>query len=255
MSAAVPETAKRHNLIAGWPWDVTRIAEYEVLTRLKHCHSSPKITFYTYRSFRDIRTTNNVIFSDEVGNVVLVLPPRETRGSLLLGAIHRSAESVARLWFSCYLVNGPRSSDIHSWDRLNEKAHQHIHTCTDMHPDLLTQVHDLIPAEAGVMKRDMACLMVGVVEDPRRWWQVTQATEFFRYRQNQLKPPISLEDIRVPRSMRSAGKPPESHGKLGKPAIRDGRISKRHLKRVENRKERSLRRATEKALEKCTLGE
>ena len=49
----------------------------EVLTRLKHCHIGPRTTFYCYRSFRDIRTTNKVIFSNEVGNVVLVLPPRE----------------------------------------------------------------------------------------------------------------------------------------------------------------------------------
>ncbi|KHJ98572.1 zinc knuckle [Oesophagostomum dentatum] len=108
MAATVPREAKfRHDLIPGWPWDVTRIAEYgwkiserlewdvaekvlksdehtkiaviipAVLTRLKHCHTGPRTTFYYYRSFRDIRTTNNVIFSNEVGNVVLVLPPRE----------------------------------------------------------------------------------------------------------------------------------------------------------------------------------
>ncbi|KIH43465.1 hypothetical protein ANCDUO_26528 [Ancylostoma duodenale] len=92
----------------------------------------------------------------------------------------------------------------------------------------------------------MACLMVGIVEDPHRWWSWAQATEFYRYLRNQLRDMMTLEEIRMPKSAMKTGKPsgPES---LGKPALRDGRISKRHLKRVEKRKERSLRRATEKA--------
>ncbi|KHJ99638.1 hypothetical protein OESDEN_00355 [Oesophagostomum dentatum] len=43
---------------------------------------------------------------------------------------------------------------------MNEKARQHVQSCANIHPDLLAQIHDLIPAEAGVMKHGMACLMI-----------------------------------------------------------------------------------------------
>ncbi|KIH58474.1 hypothetical protein ANCDUO_11320 [Ancylostoma duodenale] len=284
MSAAVPREAKfHHSMIAGWPWDITCIAEYgwrisqelewsaaekvirsdehgrvaviipEVLTRLKHCLSGPKTTFYTYRSFRDIRTTNNILFSNEVGNVVLVLPPREPEDRYCWVQFVAAID----LWLTCgahvFVVNGPRSNEVNSWDRMNEKARQHLQSYFDTHPDLLPQLRDLVPAEPGVMKSGMACLMVGVVEDPLRWWPWPQATEFYRYLRSQLSSMVTLEEVRLPKSAQKTGKPSEARELPGKPAIRDGRVSKRHLKRVEKRKERSLRRATEKALDELGL--
>ncbi|KAL6726737.1 hypothetical protein Aduo_008677 [Ancylostoma duodenale] len=257
MSAAVPREAKfHHSMIAGWPWDITCIAEYgwrisqelewsaaekvirsdehgrvaviipEVLTRLKHCLSGPKTTFYTYRSFRDIRTTNNILFSNEVGNVVLVLPPREPEDRYCWVQFVAAID----LWLTCgahvFVVNGPRSNEIYC-------------------PSYVTWCRQ----KPGVMKSGMACLMVGVVEDPLRWWPWPQATEFYRYLRSQLSSMVTLEEVRLPKSAQKTGKPSEARELPGKPAIRDGRVSKRHLKRVEKRKERSLRRATEKALD------
>ncbi|KAL6737710.1 hypothetical protein Aduo_011329 [Ancylostoma duodenale] len=283
MTAMVPKEAKfRHSTITGWPWDVTRIAEYgwridqdlewytaekmvrsdehgrvavvipEVLTRLKHFLAGSKTIFYTYRSFKDIRTTNNLIFSNEVGNVVLVLPPREPEDRYCWVQFVAAVDLRLTCGAHVFVVNGPRSNEVNSWDRLNEKARQHLHTYLDTHPDLLPQLRDLVPAEPGVLRAGMACLMVGIVEDPHRWWSWAQATEFYRYLRNQLRDMVMLEEIRMPKSAMKTGKPsgPES---LGKPALRDGRISKRHLKRVEKRKERSLRRATEKALNSLDL--
>ncbi|KAL6724148.1 hypothetical protein Aduo_019063 [Ancylostoma duodenale] len=153
MTAMVPKGAKfRHSPIFGWPWDVTRIAEYgwrisqelewysaertvrsdehgrvamiipEVLTRLKHCLAGLKTTFYTYRSFKDIRTTNNLIFSKEVGNVILILPPREPEDRYCWVQFVAAID----LWLTCgahvFVVNGPRSGEINNWDRMNEKV-------------------------------------------------------------------------------------------------------------------------------------
>lgn len=46
-----------------------------VLRRLTHCLKGPKTTFFYYRAFKEIRRNNNVLFRDEVGNVVFLLPP------------------------------------------------------------------------------------------------------------------------------------------------------------------------------------
>ena len=125
---------------------------------------------------------------------------------------------------------------------MNENARKQIHGYADARPELLPQLHDFIPAEPGVMKVGMVCLMVGVVDDPRRWWNVTPATEFYKYLRNQLRPYVLLEEVKVPRSMQShlTAKPSGNRERPGQPTSRDGRISKRHLKRVEKKKERSL---------------
>ncbi|KAL6724147.1 hypothetical protein Aduo_019062 [Ancylostoma duodenale] len=93
-----------------------------------------------------------------------------------------------------------------------------------------------MPAEPGVMKAGMACLMVGVVEDPHRWWAWAQATEFYRYLKNQLSSMITLEEVRVPKTVQKTGKPSEARDLPGRPTIRDGRVSKRHLRRAEKKK-------------------
>ncbi|KAL6723814.1 hypothetical protein Aduo_018780 [Ancylostoma duodenale] len=287
MTAMVPLTARlRHNSLSGWPWDTTNIIEYgwnlgrrlewpevapavqkasehsrvvvvvpEVLHRLKHCHHGPKTEIFYYQSFKQIRTTNNVIFSDEVGNVVLVLPPREPEDRYswiqFVGALDLWLRCGAHVW----VVNGPRSIEDNSWNRMNQKAREHMVGYLDANPDFLPQLHDLVPAEAGVLKASMACLKVGVVKDPRKRWDAPQALEFYGYLRTQLADTLHLEEMKMPKSMRPTGQPSGRaiSNVSGVPAIRDGRISKRHLKRVEKRKQRSLQRAAERELSGMTL--
>ncbi|VDO20406.1 unnamed protein product [Heligmosomoides polygyrus] len=69
-----------------------------------------KNMFY-YRSFFDLRRKNTKLFADEVGRVVLALPPKEPEDPYswitFVGAVD--------LWMSCgahvWLVNGPRSTE------------------------------------------------------------------------------------------------------------------------------------------------
>ncbi|EYC14761.1 hypothetical protein Y032_0039g140 [Ancylostoma ceylanicum] len=201
MTTFVPVMARlRHSSLSGWPY-TTKIIEYgwnlerrlewlevapavqkenehscvvvvvpEVLHRLNHCHHGPKTELFYYQSFKQIRITNNVIFLDEVGNVVLVLPPRELEDRYswiqFVGALD--------LWLRCgshvWVMNGPRPIENNGWNRMNQKAREHIVGYLDANPDFLPQLHDLVPAEAGVLKACVACLKVGVVKDPRKWW-------------------------------------------------------------------------------------
>ncbi|KAK6023138.1 hypothetical protein OSTOST_11138 [Ostertagia ostertagi] len=44
----------------------------DVLRRLTFCRKGPRTTLFYYRSFREVRRNNNVLFADEVGTVVWV---------------------------------------------------------------------------------------------------------------------------------------------------------------------------------------
>lgn len=109
----------------------------------------------------------------------MVLPPKEPEDPYSWITFVGEVD----LWMSCgahvWLVNGPRSTEDQSWDRMNEKAHCHIMGYINNHPDFVPQLHDNISAEAGILRSSMACLRVGLVHDPRKWWTAEQAVEFF----------------------------------------------------------------------------
>ncbi|KAL6723912.1 hypothetical protein Aduo_018865 [Ancylostoma duodenale] len=49
--------------------------------------------------------------------------------------------------------------------------------------------------------------MVGVVEDPHRWWLRAQTTEFHRYLKNQLISMMMLKEVRVPKTVQKGMDP------------------------------------------------
>ncbi|VDL61775.1 unnamed protein product, partial [Nippostrongylus brasiliensis] len=230
----------------------------ECLTRLKHCHGSREVVLFYYRSFFDLSRKNTRLFADEVGRVVVVLPPREPEDPYswipFVGAVD--------LWLACgahvWLVNGPRSAEDQSWDRMNQKARSHVLSYIDHHPQFLEQLHDKTPPEAGILSASMACLKVGLVRDPRKWWTAPQAVEFYNKLRVQLQDDLTLGEIRMPKSVKEtpAGTPSGSQrlSLSGTPAVKDGRISKRHLKRVERRRQRSEQKKLEKQMEFVSLG-
>ncbi|VDP45495.1 unnamed protein product [Heligmosomoides polygyrus] len=284
-----PKARIRHSLVSWWPWDMTRVVEYgfeigrrlewsavaptvtlsdehskialvipECLTRLKHCRGSSELVLFYYKSFFDLSKKNTRLFADEVGRVVFVLPPREPEDPYswipFVGAVDLWLAYGAHVW----IVNGPRSVEDQSWDRLNQKTRSHVLSYIDHHPEFLAQLHDKIPPEAGILKASMACLKVGLVRDPRKWWTTQQAVEFYNKLRVQLQNDLNLEEVTVPKSMREA--PAESPsgsrhlGMSGVSAVQDGRISKRHLKRVERRKQRSEQKKLVERMETVNLG-
>ncbi|KAK6018546.1 zinc knuckle [Ostertagia ostertagi] len=288
MSGMVPQDARfNHTILPGWPWDTSRIIQYgwhmarslewstissvvsnanehartvilvpDVLRRLTFCRKGPRTTLFYYRSFREVRRNNNVLFADEVGTVVWVMPPREPEDAYSWIQFTAAVD----LWLSCgahvWMVNGPRSCDDGSWNRMNQRARTHILGYLDDHADFAQQWHDLLPEDVGVLKASMACLRVGVVEDPRKWWEVPRALEFFDHLTRQLKEHgVQLEALKVPKSMKVSGGPAHTVNKVGGggPPIKDGRISKRHLKRVEKRQERSRQKLIARGLQHLNI--
>ncbi|VDO84455.1 unnamed protein product [Haemonchus placei] len=151
------------------------------------------------------------------------------------------------------VVNGPRSSGLNSWDRRNEKARNHFNGYVDTYPAFLSQLHYLIPSEPGVLSSAMASLKVGLVHDQTRLWTVDQAIEsygFLRHKVEELARSRQDSEYLRPRGNPSVVAHTQSSGG---PAIKDGRISKRHSKRVEKRKLRSLQLATEKKLDELSM--
>ncbi|KAK6038313.1 hypothetical protein COOONC_24182, partial [Cooperia oncophora] len=276
------EAPLRHSQFPGWPCDATRVIEYgwriakklewetiaqsvqygqehgrivvvvpEVLHRIKFCHTSPNMAIFYYKSFREIRATNTAIFADDVGNVILVLPPREPADPYSW----LQFVNALNLWLSCgahvIIVNGPRAVEENSWDRLNAKTRSHINGYVDTYPSFLNQIHCLVPAEPGILSSTMACLKVGVVHNPDRWWPVEQAVEFFEFSEGLREARLCKDSENHEAERKSVGS--KKRSVVWKAVIKVGRISKRHLKRVEKRKLRSLERATEKKLEQLKM--
>ncbi|KAK5969000.1 Integrase catalytic domain-containing protein [Trichostrongylus colubriformis] len=284
MAGSVPQGAPfRHTLLSDWMCDSTRIKygwrtakkvkwsqvaltvqtgqEHsrivlvipEVLHRIQHCLIGSNTIVFYYKSFREVKATNTALFADDVGNVVYVLPPKEPTDPFSWLQFVNSLN----LWLGAHVtvVNGPRSVELHSWDRLNEKSRSHMTGYLDTYPAFMSRLHYLIPSEPGVLSPAMACSKVGVVHDPNRWWAVEQATEFYESLRQQVKEIVQLEPLRIPKSMRPRGKPSGgTHARAsGGPAIKVGGVSKRHLKRVEKRNARSMQRAAEKKLSELKM--
>ncbi|KAK6033274.1 hypothetical protein OSTOST_00502 [Ostertagia ostertagi] len=280
MAGLVPQEAVlRHSLLSGLPWDTTRIIEYgwsiarqlewsNICSTVQGANEHPRVVVVVRSSTGsntpvacrqglrsllvdkdyDIRTTNNNLFANDVGVVVLILPPKEPSNAYSWIQF----ANVLKLWLSC----GTQIRRGRNLDRLNEKARCHLQGYMDAFPAFVSQIHDMIPAEPGVLKSSMACLKVGVVHDPERWWHVEQAMEFYNFLRFLVKEVADLEVLKVPKSMqRSAGQPSTSRQRelSGVPKVRDGRVSKRHLKRVKKRKARALERAAQKHFEDLSI--
>ncbi|VDL83425.1 unnamed protein product [Nippostrongylus brasiliensis] len=257
MSALVPQNARlRHPLISGWPYDVTRIVEYgyEIGRKLDWTSAAPIATWADEHGRAVVvlpERKHTKIFANDVGRVILILPPQEPEDPYSWIPFVAATD----LWLTCgahlWIVNGPRSVENASWDRMNETARLHVLGYMDGHSQFVPQLHDLIPAEPGVLLSSMACLKVGVVKDPRKWLTPGQALEFYEFLRAQLDG-VDLEPVKLPRGLQEtlAGKP---SGRPGQPAHKDGRISKRHLKRVEKRRQRSEQRRLEHGVKVCSL--
>ncbi|EYC16809.1 hypothetical protein Y032_0032g2506 [Ancylostoma ceylanicum] len=236
----------------------------DILHRLRWTKGHTHTQFFYYRGFRDVHLNRNDIFSDQVGTVVFVLPEKEPLDAYswvpFMHAVDLWLVRGARVIF----VNGPRSADWNAWDRMNDRARASIAAFVDLKPHLLHQVVSLLPEGPGAMRPNMACFLVGVAPADGSWLSETAALEYYSYLKKQVSSAgVHLEDIRLAtfRANRHGATRSDERGKpaqqasegVGKPAIRDGRISKRHLRRVQLRKERSKLRAAAKKFEQLNV--
>ncbi|VDO61997.1 unnamed protein product [Haemonchus placei] len=134
---------------------------------------------------------------------------------------------------------------------MSKNERNHSNGYVDIYPAFLSQLHYILPLERRVLSSAMACLEVGLVHDGNRWWTVDQAIEFYGFLGHQVKEFVQLETVKIPKALRPKGNSSVvvHTQSSGGPAVKDGQISKCHLKSVEKRKLRSLQRATEKKLD------
>ncbi|VDO34909.1 unnamed protein product [Haemonchus placei] len=185
------EARFNHTILPGWPWDTSRIIQYgwhmaRQWSGRQYVRKGQGLLCFTAGLSVKSGRNNRVLFADEVGTVVGVMPLREPED--VPSWIQFTA--AVDLWLSCgthvWMVNGPRSCDDVSWNRINQRARTHILGYLDDLADFVHQWHDLLSEDIGVLKASIAYLRVGLVEDPRKWWEVPRAMELYDLLQGNL---------------------------------------------------------------------
>ncbi|VDP39960.1 unnamed protein product [Heligmosomoides polygyrus] len=114
-----------------------------VLRRISCMKGGSKTRVFYYVDFSCIRTRNDTLFNDDLSSVILVLPPEEppkvTAWLALMSAID--------LWVTCgvrvYIVNGPRTVNIVSWEHAMIKARGHVLSYLNSKPENAELIVDL----------------------------------------------------------------------------------------------------------------
>ncbi|XGW34049.1 hypothetical protein V3C99_018091 [Haemonchus contortus] len=92
-----------------------------VLRRMAWMSGGNRARVFFYGEFSAIKTKLDSLFTDDLGAVVLILPPEEPHKVTAWLAV----VSAIDLWTACatkvYLVNGPRTSNVVSWEHVTIK--------------------------------------------------------------------------------------------------------------------------------------
>ncbi|KAK6055362.1 hypothetical protein COOONC_07133 [Cooperia oncophora] len=118
----------------------------DCLHRLKQVGSQLRDTkIFYYKQFRDIHLRKTELFDDQLGHVIIVLPPTEPKPGSWLSLVAAQA-----MWLQCgcrvYLVAGPRPQDLNSWYRVAIQARSHLNGFLEDHMELIPQVVDKLIA-------------------------------------------------------------------------------------------------------------
>ena len=285
MAGAVPpDGIMRHPEISGWSCDITQIFEAgwriatriswktaqsavgrehrkmlilvpECLHRLKFAAQGQRDTkLFHYKEFREIHLRKTDLFDDNLGKIVVVLPPVEPVPGSWLPLVHAWS-----MWLQCgrtvFLIAGPRPQDINSWYRVAHQARVHMNGFLEEHQELIPQVVDKLMVENGVVDSNSPAYAVAVLDNENEWLPERQARLFHEFLTRQLSPHTSFEPLRssIPRRI-CTGEPSAKPGDAREyPGIKDGAINKRMLRRREQRKRRSEARAAAKAMSDLAL--
>ena len=194
------------------------------------------------------------MFDDNLGKIVVVLPPVEPVPGSWLPLVHAWS-----MWLQCgctvFLIAGPRPQDINSWYRVAHQARVHMNGFLEEHQELIPQVVDKLMVENGVVDSNSPAYAVAVLDNENEWLPERQARLFHEFLTRQLSPHTSFEPLRlsIPRRV-CTGEPSAKPADAREyPGIRDGAINKRMLRRREQRKRRSEARAAAKAMSDLAL--
>ncbi|VDL77857.1 unnamed protein product [Nippostrongylus brasiliensis] len=217
-----------------------------VLQRVRFMSGGSRTRVFYYNDFSDIRTKNDSIFTDDLGEVIIILPPEEPRKVTawlaLLAAINLWATCGARV----LLVNGPRSVNIVSWELVTQKTRSHLLSYLNARPEHADRVVDLMQREPGTYDPQSAWTAVGVVNDATQWISPEDTQMFYTALCNQVQPLVVLEKLTLTpfraHKRKEPGKPVPREG-TGKPCPEMRGVNRKHKKRAAARfrdKQRSV---------------
>ncbi|KAK6031026.1 zinc knuckle [Ostertagia ostertagi] len=167
-----------------------------VLRRMAWMSGGCRTRVFFYGDFAAIKTKMDSLFTDDLGAVVLILPPEEPRKVTSWLAIM----SAINLWTTCgthvYLVNGPRTVNIVSWEHVTMKMRAHILSYVSEQPEHAQLIVDVLQQNIGVMDPRAAWAAVGVLKNATEWQEESTRT-FHQFLRSQLEPLLTLEELRL----------------------------------------------------------
>ncbi|KAK6024067.1 hypothetical protein OSTOST_10129 [Ostertagia ostertagi] len=279
--AIEPATIMRHgSLTGGWPtvprrifelgWLIARKVDWKdfdsssmlnrvhnrvllvvpiVLRRMAWMSGGCRTRVFYYDEFSAIKTKNDSLFTDDLGAVVLVLPPEEPRKVTAWLA----AMSAIDLWTACgttvYLVNGPRTPNVVSWEHVTIKMRSHVLNYVSEHPERAQLVVDVLQQSIGIMDTRAAWAAVGILRNAEEWMSEESTRTFYQFLRLQLEPMLTLEELRLAtfraHKRREPGPPAlpkESSGGFHG-------VNRKHRRRAMNRLRDKIRATTHKMQE------
>ncbi|KAK6043702.1 hypothetical protein COOONC_18792 [Cooperia oncophora] len=165
----------------------------DCLHRLKQVGSQLRDTkIFYYKQFRDIHLRKTELFDDQLGHVIIVLPPTEPKPGSWLSLVAAQA-----MWLQCgcrvYLVAGPRPQDLNSWYRVAIQARSHLNGFLEDHMELIPQVVDKLVAENGLIDPTAPSYAVAVLDNETSWLPERHVRLFYHYLSRHLAQNVSLE--------------------------------------------------------------
>ncbi|KAK6018633.1 hypothetical protein OSTOST_15771 [Ostertagia ostertagi] len=168
-----------------------------VLRRMAWMSGGCRTRVFFYGDFSAIKTKMDSLFTDDLGAVVLILPPEEPRKVTSWLAIM----SAINLWTTCgthvYLVNGPRTVNIVSWEHVTMKMRAHILSYVSEQPEHAQLIVDVLQQNIGVMDPRAAWAAVGVLKNATEWMSEESTRTFYQFLRSQLEPLLTLEELRL----------------------------------------------------------
>ncbi|VDL69682.1 unnamed protein product [Nippostrongylus brasiliensis] len=131
-----------------------------MLARMRFMSGSTRTRFFYYGDFSAIRTKNDTLFTDDVGAVIIVLPAEEPRKVTAWLALL----SAIDLWVTCgarvLLVNGPRSTNLISWEHVTQRMRSHLLSYISMRPERAELIIDLLQRDVGTVDTQAAWMAI-----------------------------------------------------------------------------------------------
>lgn len=192
------------------------------LSALKKIHGLHNTCIFYYRDFKELRVHGTTLFDDNIGHVVIVLPPVEPLRSWI--PMVRAVSMWVAIGCIVYLVAGPRTIDDDAWYRVAAQARNHVNSFVHAHPQYQRQLVDKLPTVAGAAYRGFPSFAIAALESQDDIIPERNARLFYTVCARQLAHLVTLEPLPSKGACTQGVNQPY-------PLVKEGRIEKRRLRK------------------------